>query len=177
MNLFELLDLTLYPTVAFLVGVMTVVLGRNTSRISVSKERLEKVYHPLFLRIEPYLYKDVTYKEISSFIDYYHTLEKDFSLLIHPSLRQQMKCICDRAKLLPSDKYSSGDWTVICDLISTEYDRLCKRTYIPVRNTTYRLNYKQYKSKISMYFGMFWLNLPAILFFTLAFLIMFRHVF
>lgn len=177
MNLLQLLDLTLYPTIAFLVGVMTVHLGYNTNRISISKERLEKVYHPLFLRIEPYLYKDVTYEDIPSFVDYYYALEKEFSLLIHPSLRQKMSSIYNRKELLPADKYSHSDWSHVCDLISKEYDRLCKHAHIPIRNTAYRLNSKQYKSKISMYFGMLYLNLPAILIFSLALLVLLRHIF
>lgn len=177
MSFFKLLDIILYPAIAFLIGVMTVQHGYNTNRISISRERLEKVYHPLFLRIEPYLYKNVTYEDISSFVDYYYALEKEFSLLIHPSLRQEMKYIRNRKKSLQDSKYSIGDWLRICDLVSKEYDHLCKRSYIPIRNTEYRLNYKQYRSKISMYFGMFYLNLPAIVLFSLAFLVLFRHMF
>ena len=176
MNFLKLLDITLYPAIAFLVGIMTVNLGHNTNCISISMERLEKVYHPLFLRIEPYLYKNVSYEDVSSFVDYYYALEKEFSLLIHPSLRQEMKYIRNQQEILLDGKYSCGDWPYVCDLISKEYDRLCKRTHIPIRNTAYRLSYKQYRSKISMYFGMFWLNLPAILIFILAFFVLIRHI-
>ena len=42
MNFLELLDIALYPAIAFLVGMMTVNLGHNTNRISISMERLEK---------------------------------------------------------------------------------------------------------------------------------------
>ena len=165
MNFFKILELSLYPITTLIVGGMSYMLGRSANLMSISRERLEKVYHPLFLSIEPFLYKQITFEEITPFIDCYNTLEKDFLLFIHPSLQQYMRCICSRKKLLPADKYSSGEWYAICNHISREYDRLCKRAYIPIRSVAYRLNYKQYSSKISMYLGLLWLHLPAILFF------------
>lgn len=159
----ELLNTLLSPTVAFIVGLMTATISRNASRSQIAKERLEKVYHPLFLSIEPFLYKEVVFEEITPFIECYCVLEEKYSLFIQPSFRQHMKSLCCRRKLQEADKYSDAEWVTICDYISKEYDRLCRQAHIPLRSTGYRLDHKQYRSKFSMYLGLLLINLPAII--------------
>lgn len=174
MNFTEFLKIILQPSVAFIIGLLTIILGRNTSRMQLARERLEKVYHPLFLSIEPFLYKKVTFKEIGPFIEVYRTIEKEYSLLIRPSIRQHMKYICERNYLSQASKYSKAEWIIICDYISKDYDRLCRQAHIPIRSTSYRLYYEQYSSKSSMYLGIIYLNLPEIIFFTAIIAILYQ---
>lgn len=87
-NFSKLIDTFLNPSVTFIIGILTVLLTRNANQSSTARERLDKVYHPLFISIEPLLYKSVNYDDVSSFLDKYYELEEKYSLLLTPRLRQ-----------------------------------------------------------------------------------------
>ncbi len=68
-TIINILDLLLQPTVVLLVGILTIMFNNGSHKKDISLERLEKVYHPLFLKIEPNLYKrNIESNEINSFI-------------------------------------------------------------------------------------------------------------
>lgn len=162
----DLVDILLNPVTTFVMGILTILISRNSNRLGIARERLEYVYHPLFLSIEPFLYKEVCYKDVSLFIAEFYRLESTYSLFMEPSLRQHIHNLSKDDGPYTTDKYGYNKWFLICDYISKEYDKLCRQSNIPVRSMRYRLNYKQYKSKASMFFVELVLNLPAIVFFS-----------
>lgn len=165
LNLSSIIDVLLQPSVTFTIGILTILISRNSNRSSAARERLEHVYHPLFIAIEPFLYKSVSYQEISPFIQKYNSIEKDYSLFINPSLRQTVK------RLSKADKFDknnrNNDWFLTCDYVSKEYDKLCKLSHMPIRSISYRINNRQFKNKTSMLLACIWITLPGILFCTL----------
>ena len=164
-----LLKSFLNPIVSIVIGILTVWISRKSHHSPTARERLDKVYHPLFIAIEPFLYKDgLAYNDVVPFLTVYHTIEKEYSLLITPSFRQEIDTL-EKAgdPCFSTDKNGYNHWFQICKRISKEYDKLCRQSYLPIRSISYRFYYKQYSSKISMIFAFIWLQLPAIIIFTL----------
>lgn len=154
------------PLISLVIGLLTLFFTSHSNKKSIARERLDCVYHPLFLSIEPFLYKTVDYSTIKPFMSLYMKLEEKYSLLITPSFRQKMHCIYDRKMLLPSNKYSDCEWFQVCDQFSKEYDQLCRYANIPLRSILYRLNYQQYKTRLRMFLAECRINLPGLLFFS-----------
>lgn len=165
-NLGKIINILLEPSVTLTLGIFTLLISRNSNLSTVARERLDKVYHPLFLEIEPFLYKKVSLDDISPFLSKYYELENSHSLLIDPVLRQEIRWL-EKPSALQENKYGYNQWFRICDQISKTYDKLCKQAHIPVRSISYRINYEQYHSKIRMIFACIWIELPAIVFFSL----------
>ena len=165
-NLGKIINILLEPSVTLTLGIFTLLISRNSNLSTVARERLDKVYHPLFLEIEPFLYKKVSLDDISPFLSKYYELENSHSLLIDPVLRQEIRWL-EKPSALQENKYGYNQWFRICDQISKTYDKLCKQAHITVRSISYRINYEQYHSKIRMIFACIWIELPAIAFFSL----------
>jgi hypothetical protein len=163
----NMMDLLLNPVVTFVIGILTLLLTRKGDCSATARERLDSVYHPLFLAIEPFLYKQVNYETVLPFIQKYYEIEEHYSLLINPSLRQAVKTLPHSADSYETDKYGYNPWFVICKYVSKDYDRLCKQAHLPVRSISYRVINKQYKSVISVIFGEIILSLPGIIFFSI----------
>ena len=174
MNFIALADIFLYPIITLCIGVITFSLGYFNRKMPVSRERLDKVYHPLFLSIEPYLYReDITFEDIQPFIECYQKIEAEHSMLIYPSLRHWMSLICKKKELYPGDKYTTSDWFIICNYVSKEYDKLCVYSCIPLRSVAYKLNRKQYSSKFKMYLGYVYLYILPLFYFLVFVLTLF----
>ena len=165
-NLGKIINILLEPSVTLTLGIFTLLISRNSNLSTVARERLDKVYHPLFLEIEPFLYKKVSLDDISPFLSKYYELENSHSLLNDPVLRQEIRWL-EKPSALQENKYGYNQRFRICDQISKTYDKLCKQAHIPVRSISYRINYEQYHSKIRMIFACIWIELPAIAFFSL----------
>lgn len=174
-NFSKLIDTFLNPSVTFIIGILTVLLTRNANQSSTARERLDKVYHPLFISIEPLLYKSVNYDDVSSFLDKYYELEEKYSLLLTPRLRQLIRNL-PKQKTPYSKVEDYNPWFEICKYISKDYDKLCRQAHLPVRSISYRLFYGQYSSKLSMVFMAIYLSMPAIIFATLLLVFVFPRL-
>ena len=167
-GLSQIVELLLNPFVSVLIGILTIWITRNANRSSTARERVEKVYHPLFIAIEPYLYKTgLSYDNVAPFLAVYYEIESEHSLLISPVLRQEIHHLNEEESCFTTDKYGYNLWFQICTHVSKEYDKLCRQSYLPTRTISYRLSNKQYRSRISMIFVSIWLQLPAIILVTL----------
>ena len=165
-DLEKIINILLEPSVTLTLGIFTLLISRNSNLSTLARERLDRVSHPLFLEIEPFLYKKVSLNDINAFLSKYYELENSHSLLIDPVLRQEIRWL-EKPSALQEDKYGYNQWFRICDQISKTYDKLCKQAHLPVRSISYRINYRQYRSKIRMIFALIWIELPAIAFFSL----------
>ena len=82
----DILYLLLNPTVTFFVGILTVLMARNNTVFSIARERLIYAYQPLFMEIEPFLYKKTTYNDIVPFLQKYLVFPTIFLLLVDKQL-------------------------------------------------------------------------------------------
>ena len=76
-NLGKIINILLEPSVTLTLGIFTLLISRNSNLSTVARERLDKVYHPLFLEIEPFLYKKVSLDDISPFLSNSQYLERN----------------------------------------------------------------------------------------------------
>ena len=90
-DLEKIINILLEPSVTLTLGLFTLLISRNSNLSTLARERLDKVYHPLFLEIEPFLYKKVSLNDINAFLSKYYELENSHSLLIDPVLRQEIR--------------------------------------------------------------------------------------
>ena len=89
-DLEKIINILLEPSVTLTLGIFTLLISRNSNLSTLARERLDKVYHPLFLEIEPFLYKKVSLNDINAFLSKYYELENSHSRLIDPVLRQEI---------------------------------------------------------------------------------------
>ena len=151
-------------TVALFVGLLSIRVASKSNRMSLARERLDKVYQPLFREIEPLLYKkSIKYDEITSFLELYHDLENQYALLISPRLRLEITYLRPDYFPLTSYKYGYNSWNEVCFLVSHDYDRLCRHARLPIRGLRYRYAHRQFRSPIFLIFVGVWLWLPSIL--------------
>lgn len=138
----------------------------------ISFERLEKVYHPLFLKIESNLYKkNIELEELNSLIAKFNKINNQYSLYIDPDLKYYINELSDK------DNYTSDYiitcWLFVCRHIDHTYDKLCKLCNIPIRNRTYRVRNRQYESKPKLFLHIFILTFPqTLIFFILLYFAM-----
>lgn len=162
-NLYEEIKQLLDPGIALIIGILTILATRNSNKVEAAKDRLKLAYHPLFLSIEPHLYKKVNMSDITDFLDVFDEIDRQHSLLIYPSLRYWVKLIKSNNK---NADISEDTWFSVCDYINKDYDILCRTAFMPMRSTAYRLNKHQYKNKFLMYIGYLRLFIAPLLFIT-----------
>lgn len=155
------------PSVALVIGIFTLILQKNSNRYVVARERVEYVYHPLFTAIEPYLYKNVMPKDVKPFLDKFKELDAKYSLLIYPSLRQHIGFFINQSSPADPLALEDSEWFLICDYVCKDYDKLCRIAHLPVRSIAYRLNKKQFKTKLDLCIALLRFFLPHIVFITL----------
>lgn len=156
----DILDLLLNPTVTFFIGILTVLMSRNNNAFSTARERLTLAYHPLFVELEPLLYQKVCYDDIVPFLQKYREIEKQYALFINPTLRNAINNINEFSfDIIPEfDGYEHDTWFEICDVMSRDYDSLCRQCHIPVRSISYRIENKQYRNRFSLFLGWILIN-------------------
>lgn len=137
-------------TVALAVGILAYNVALQSNRREVARERLEKAYSYLFRAIEPYLYKDISLNDWDKFLDVFEKINKEHYILIEPHLRDMVntttKVLSNESSLVVYKKDGKKFTDIVCDIISKDYDKLCKQSYLPKRNLFYILDNKQYKS-------------------------------
>lgn len=161
----------LEPSVVLLTGILTCLVTKNSNKHAIALERLQYAYHPLFLLAEPYLYKEISFEYANIFVAQFNKISSEYSLYIYPSLRYWITLMDTSVKTL---NYSDMQeyWTEICRYIDHDYDKLCKRSHMPLRSSAYRLNTKEYETKTKMWLYTIKLGFLPFLVYLLAAMLM-----
>lgn len=155
------------PSVTLFIGLLTYFIAKQSAYSSISKLRLDKAYHPLFMHIEPFLYKPISYDTLSDFFEIFIKIEQSDSILLSPSLKYWVHYIMKEASPSTPNLVDQKLWFCICDYISKDYDKLCKCAHLPVRSIEYRVNNRQYSSMFGLIISMLILTAPEIILFTI----------
>lgn len=161
-NIKEALSILLNPTVTFFIGILTVLMYRNNNAFSIARERLTLAYQPLFAEIEPFLYKKVRYDDIVPFLQRYCEIEKQYALLINPTLRNSVNKL-SKFSFDKENEFVYDDWFSVCSILSRNYDSLCRQCHIPIRSITYRISNGQFKNRSLLYLAWFLIISPQII--------------
>lgn len=132
---------------ALIITVIASLIISSGERLSdYSRERHEKLITPLFILLEPILYK--TYDETV--------------------VQQAMRIIDENINFADGDLLSiragcqrdpSANFKELCRYIDKAYDHSCKKLKLKVRDTFYRINQRQYESRFSLIFHVILLSL------------------
>ena len=107
----------------------------------VYSNQLELVYSPLLKFIAPCLYKPTTKEFVNSFLSLANDIINHNYHLCHPDLID----LCNKLNNDISNKQGfDEDFMELTYHIDTYYDKLCRKSYLPVRNMFFRLNKKQF---------------------------------
>ncbi|MBU5308425.1 hypothetical protein KQI18_11620 [Clostridioides mangenotii] len=146
----QILSIMLNPVMVLTVGILTILFNSKSNRKSTSFIKLEKVYHPLFLEIEPYLFKNISPEFTNDFIEKYNEIYEKNSLYVDINLHYDLQEFQYFLRI-GSEEWCNKYWFKICNNINNNYDKLCKTTDLPIRSILYRLNKQQYRTKLEMF--------------------------
>lgn len=165
---------------ALLGALFAFLIFRGGKQSEVARERLNSVYAPIFKRIEPFLYRNISLAECDKIVCELKDLARQGGVLTSPSLlylidwylehpREDLKSYKSYTyKYLETKSCYLTDWYRICAEVDRTYDALCRDAFLPIRKISYRLDYKQYISKLRWVISSFIFNFPYVLMLLLA---------
>lgn len=126
-----------------------------TFRYQYSKQPLEqqlyKAYLPIFLILEPFLYKkieDIGIFKVQEIIVEINTIINENYELVHPSIVHYCRLLDKRLNNPNHSKNDLNDlYITISSLVDREFERTRRKMFLPTRDVYYRLNNDQFTSK------------------------------
>lgn len=126
--------------------IVSLIISSGERLFGYSRERHEKLIAPLFILLEPKLYKK-----------YDKVLVEQAMNIIDENI-----CFADGALLnirAGCRKHPEETFTELCHYIDNAYDHSCRKLKLKTRTLLYRINERQYKSKSSLVFHILLLGL------------------
>lgn len=139
---------------------VTIYIFRITPKYQLVRERYDKLIYPVFDKIEPYLFKKIPIGELNSILS---IIDEHMDLS-----GGKLKEIVFYCKKDPGQE----NFNSLCRCINNEYDRACSRLGLKKRNIIYRLNRRQYQTKL-----MFWIYVIGQVFLLLICFFIFLLIF
>lgn len=142
-------------------------------RFQYAKQTLEKqlykVYLPMFVLLEPFLYKkinEIGYNKIQEIIDELAIIVDRHYELVDPSVLHWCRLLKRR---LNEPEYSLEQkeelYNHFCYLVDKEFEKTRRKMFLPTRGISYRLNNNQYRNKTEMTFAFLVVTVPPMLLF------------
>lgn len=148
-------------------------------KADIARERLDKVYYPLFSAIERDIYKKLPRELCDENIRAIRVIAENGGMLVDPSLlwlvKQYEKSPNCSQKEYQNFKYTFWDghdyktptsyltyWFDICQHIDQTYDKLCMQCFLPHRDRAYRLNNNQYPNNFRWMLSFLRIQIPYI---------------
>ena len=131
----------------FLTAIVALVIGLF-SRIPVAdelnKERLEKLYSPLFRLAEPILFRPVSSFDYADYLDKFIALTNEHYSLCDPSLLESIGWLEGAGR---DEEQRQERFFTFCERLCRQHDKIRKKLKLPTRNLFYRINKHQFSSK------------------------------
>ena len=148
-------------------GVITVWVQSKNRNTLVIRERYEKLYFPMFVCLEPFLFKP---------LDAQCKIALNRAIQIYLKNRSLAGGRLDLRvySCQPVSKCKKDDFVELCDYVSREYDKLSKQLGIPIRSLLYRYKRNQFKTKYGAVIFIIWyasVNAALLLLFGAIFLV------
>lgn len=140
-------------------------------RFQYSKQPLEKqlykVYLPMFMTLEPVLYKkisDIGYHKVQEIIDELNVIVDNHYELTYPSIVHWCRLLKRRLNE-PEYPQERKDklFNYLCHLVDREFEKTRKKMFLPTRSLSYRLNNNQFRNRNEMIAGILILSFPQLL--------------
>jgi hypothetical protein len=132
------------------VTLLGIYLAYKVNFSSTHESQLNKVYSPLFIKIEPNLYKKISLDIAKDYADFFMKVIKDHHVLCNPELVERVSNFCRKVE----NRTDYQDvFNEICSHVDRCYDALRRRLKLPRRSIAYRLNHNQYRNKTMLTLG------------------------
>lgn len=118
----------------------------SSIRLNVANDQLKNVYLPLFVFLEPHLYKRPDIEIIKSFINMFNNIKSTNYELIDSNL---LNCVQILEKSISNNKYNFDAYHSVCSVLDNLFEKARKLLKLPTRSISYRLNNKQYGNNVN----------------------------
>lgn len=119
------------------------------------ENQLKFVYLPMFVLLEPDLYKpsnQIGITRLREIADEISVIVQDHYELIDPSLVHWSRCFKQEVDKNDFSYEKITDcYSLLCQLVDREFERTRRKMYLPTRDVYYRVNNRQYISKSRLY--------------------------
>ena len=112
-------------------------------KIESTRKQLEYVYTPLFVFIEPYLYKTPSMLVINEFITMFEKIKLQHYELVNTNLIMHFDTL---KKSIKNNSYSTSSYENLCIHLDCEFEKLRRSLSYPTRDFWYKKRYTQFDS-------------------------------
>lgn len=113
----------------------------SSIRLKVANDQLTNVYLPLFVFLEPHLYKQADIEIIRTFINMFNNIKTTNYELIDSNL---FNCVQILENSINNDKYNLEAYYSVCSVLDNLFEKTRKLLKLPTRSISYKINNKQY---------------------------------
>lgn len=113
----------------------------SNMRIKVANDQLYNVYLPLFIFLEPYLYKNVDIDIIKEFIKLFNEIKNNHYELIHSDLLNAVQILNNA---LENNTYKYEYYDYLCNTLDKHFEKNRRFLKLPTRNLEYKINNRQF---------------------------------
>lgn len=126
------------------ISAFSLYLTNKSNKSPACLSQLEKVYSPLFKFLAPSLYQKPEKETVEEFISLADSVIKNNHHLCHPELINRYNKL---ETALSSGQDFNKDFNAITYHIDIYHDKLCRSSYLPVRDLFFRLNKNHFYNK------------------------------
>ncbi|NJD02039.1 MAG: hypothetical protein FIA99_05465 [Ruminiclostridium sp.] len=130
--------------IAIAVTLLGIYLSHKANFSNAYEKQFNETYAPLFISLEPYLYRNLPYDAAKEYAILFEKTIKEHYVLCHPSFIEYASLFCTAVKNNESYEYF---FKKLCAHVDSYYDKLRRNIKLPLRGISYRLQFEQYKSK------------------------------
>lgn len=132
---------SMFTSLTIIITVISLWFNNIIKNRPVYSNQLELVYSPLFKFIAHYLYQPTTKEFVNSFLLLATDIINRNYHLCYPDLID----LCNKLNNdINNEQGFNEDFMELTYHIDTYYDKLCRKTHLPVRDMFFRLNKKQF---------------------------------
>ncbi len=131
--------------ISIVVTVAGIYLAYKVNLSATSEKQLKYVYSPLFIAIEPNLFKQIQSDTAKHYATLLYETVNQHHILCDPALIELVNIFVDQVN---SGVNYDRAYTAICSNIDRHYDKLKRKLGLPRRKLVYRLRHSQYEDKM-----------------------------
>lgn len=151
----EIFSIVFEPLTQFIssvfVALISIYVVSKTTKLNTKRNLLSEVYTPIFNFIEPHIYSELSVQTASELINEIETITKKASY-IPPEIALPLESLRES---IQKNSFNKESYIQLCKHVDSKYDKLCRSLGYSVRTLSYRLQKKQFPTKISFCYAFF----------------------
>lgn len=109
--------------------------------LKIANDQLKNVYLPLFLFLEPYLYKEPDTTIVIDFIKLFNQIKESHYELIDSNLMNEIQIL---EKSIVNNSYNIDSYDSVCSTLDKLFEKTRRFLKLPTRNFYYKINNHQF---------------------------------